>query len=182
MEATTQQTVLAAVAVCQFVAFVVAGLVAYHQARSHIGLRRLQSTLAIVRYVESLDITYARWFAYEHHEQIDAELEKHFNSEFERLNAIDSLIKKLSGGELNIHKYLFPVVALNVAGYLIENHVEEDIISALLASTFLRTWEAYKRFIEYRRVSRFMPDEKLPPTKYAHYLENIVNRIGLKSS
>jgi len=178
MTATTQQIILAVVAVTQLVAFLIACAIAFRQAHSHVGMRRLQSTLAVLRYVEDRDLSRTRWFAYEHHSEIEHELQNVYDSEFARLHAIDDQISKLSGGKLDLQSYLYPVVTLNIAGYMAEKKlIEPDVIPCLLASTFVRTWEAYRPFIEYRRSHRFSKEKRLPASGYGRYLERAVQRI-----
>lgn len=170
------------VSVVQLLVVIGAAVIAYHQVRSHIDLRRLQSTVAVLRYLENKQMSRARWFAYKHHERIDAVLRDATKPPFDTLATVDQMVRELSadhsGGEqFDIHDYLYPVVALNIVGYMIKKRlVDQDIVSEHLASTFLRTWEAYGCFIKYRRTTRFSV-RQLPPSKYGWYLQEIAESI-----
>jgi hypothetical protein len=178
MQATTQQAIVAIVAIVQLFVVAVAAVIALLQARSHIALRRFQTTLEMLRLAQSKEVSRARWFAYECHEEIERELNKPFESEFKRLHAVDETIAKLSQGNFDLHDYLYPILLLNLTGFMItEKLVEPKIVLKELGSTFLRTWEAHKTFIHYRRKQRFLVNERLPRSFYGHYLEAMVKRI-----
>jgi hypothetical protein len=178
MLATTQQTILATVAIFQLLVVAIAAGIALLQARSHIALRRFQCTLEILRFAGSKELSRARWFAYEHHQTIDRELDKTFQSEFDRLRALEDVIAQLSHRKLDLADYVYPISVLNLTGFMIEkNLVEDRVLLEELGSTFLRTWEAYKTFIDYRRKHRFLVNERLPPSTYGYYLEAIVRSI-----
>lgn len=148
-------------------------------------IRRLQSIGSILRYIEDRDISRARWFAYQYHERLEALLDQPFDDEFKRMAAIDEQIHKLSAYKLDLQAYLYPVIALNIVGYLImQGYVEGDIVPEMLDSTFLRTWRVYKKFIEHRRANRILPEadgsqypahDTFPAeSKYGKYLEAVV--------
>lgn len=150
-------------------------------------MRRLQSIGAILRFIEGRDVSCARWFAYEHHEAIESLLRRDYPNEFARRHALDGLIRAKSkeqlGKELDIQEFTYPIVALNIVGYFIaKGYVENDIVTEMLGSTFVRTWRAYRCYIEYRRTHRVGLQEdgiedRLPETKYAYYLEKVVQDV-----
>ena len=157
-----------------------ASAVALMQLKEATRARRLQSILAIFRYVDDADLRRARWFAYQHIDAINKLLVKPFSSEWERRKQINKLIHRLSDGAVDLQRFDLALNAMNNVAYLIRDKQVpyEAVVPANLQTTFLRVHCRFEPYIKYRRSgkTRFgLPMNE--PSLYACHLIWIVEEI-----
>ena len=154
---------------------------------AHSKNRRLQSLLAVLEQLRDEVVNRARWFAYEHHAEINDILErKTFMNEFERLRELDQFIRNQSGSQLDLQKYRHGLRTINMIAFLIRRgYVHRSVVPEYPATTLLRSHEYFRGWIRYRRTIGRIPlrilDEKpaetRKPSLYCQHLEGLAASI-----
>lgn len=152
------------------VAVVVTARIYYAQLRAMTQARELESLLAIMDYVDRLDLRKARYLFLEYGSELRALFDVPFSWDSRR--KINQRIAELSGGELTIHNIDLTLNALNNVSYLVRNgYAPADTAEAFMKNSLLHAWYAFEPYIQHRRAR---PDTIGEPSRYAEHFEWIV--------
>ena len=170
------------------VAVLVAGsLIGILQIRAHRKNRHMQSLLAVLGLLQDETVSQARWFAYEHHTEIDELLTSPIASEAERRRKLDQFIIANSKEGLNLDKYRHGIQTINLVAFLIRNgYVHSSVVPEYLAASIERMYIHFKGWIVYRRtIGRIpigtpdsRPTSKQVRSRYCEHLEKLAGSIG----
>lgn len=164
-------TVVAAIAV------VITVVIYQRQLEAMTKARQLDSLVVIMKYVEDLGLRKARYFMFEHGDQL-----RHlFNIPFswDARRAIDGRVRELSGNELGIHDIDLALNALNNVCFLVRHgYAPPETIDAFLKNSLLHAWHAFEPYAHHRRRR---PDTIGEPSQYAAHLEWVVHNMCERS-
>src|SRR5687767_3493872 len=157
-------TVVAAVAV------LVTALIYFGQLRAMTKGRQLESLLVIMRYADDLELRRARYFMFEHREQLAPLFAAPCSRDSRK--AIDERIRVLSSGELTIYNIDLSLNALNNICFLIRyDYAPPDAVNAFMKNSLLHAWQNFELYIRHRRTRK---DDIAEPSRYAERLEWVV--------
>jgi len=159
------------ITVATFVAVVFATLIYRGQLRAMNRARDLESLLAILKYVDDLELRQARYFMNEHAE----ELRKLYIAPFtlDKRRAIDAKIRELSSGSLELHNIDLCLSSLNNICYFIRyDFAPADLSDGLLENTLIHAWDVFKEYVSYRRTRE---SDKNLPSRYAEQFEWVID-------
>jgi hypothetical protein len=162
-------TIVAAIVV------VITAAIYWFQLRSMRKARELESALVILRYIDDIETTRARWFMYEHAGSIYNLFD---DSPFwENRRRLRRHINKLSGGLTSLEQVEQSISVLNHIAVLIEEgHVSRELIPKYLSSTFLHCWKIFQPYIEHTRRGR--ETISTVQSNFGRHFENVVKQIG----
>jgi hypothetical protein len=157
-------TVLAALTV------VVTAWIYYRQLNATHKNRELESIMLVLRYIDDLRLRRARYFVYQHTEQLREILGG--DSSWNKREAIDQKIRELSKNEVELHDVDLWLNALNNICFLVkQQYIPADVVSGLMKNTLLHCWHAFHPYIQLRRRRE---DDIGEPSMYAKHFEDIV--------
>jgi len=152
------------------VAVVFTAWIYYGQLKAMTKARQLDSILVILSYFDDIELRRARYFVYEHAEDLRSLFDKPFSWENQRL--IDEEVKRLSGDKVELHKIDLWINALNNICFLVrEGYAPPEVVSGFMKNTLLHCYNAFAPYIEQRR-ARVDPIGE--PSVYATHLEWVV--------
>lgn len=157
-------TVVAAIAV------VATAIIYQRQLEAMTKARQLESLLVIMKYVEDIDLRRARYFMFEHVDELRSLFDQPFS--WDTLREIESRVRALSSGAIGIHEIDLSLNALNNVCFLIrQEYAPTEAVDAFMKNSLLRAWHAFEPYIKHRRQR---PDTIGEPSQYAVHLEWVV--------
>lgn len=176
MSAIEVVSVIASIATVVAAGAVVATAVIYfRQLGAMTKSRELDSVVAILNYVDDLQLRRARYLMLEHHEDFRTLFDETYTMQSRR--AVDARIRELTAGEVTVHHIDLALNAFNNVCFLLRFGYAPDDAGILVRNSLLRAWDAFRPYIFYRR-SR--PGPVGEPSQYGAHFEWVVcNKYGV---
>lgn len=138
--------------------------------------RQLDSLVVIMKYLEDRSLRLARYFMFEHGDELRHLFDVPFSWEARR--AFDRHVRELSGNELGIHDIDLALNALNNVCFLVRHeYAPQEVVDAFLKNSLLHAWHAFEPYVHHRRRR---PDKIGEPSRYAVHLEWVVRNMCMK--
>lgn len=163
---------IAAVAACVSVAVIaITAAIYWRQLLTMNKSWQLQSTLAMLRYLDDEELLRLRWFFYEHHDKLQDLLHPDLSTTFswEVRDRWNATLRQLSDGSVDFHKLGALIHALDNIAFLVnEGYVPYDpIVSNIMENTFRAGASLFGDYIRYRQ---HVETQILPNAKTADYV------------
>ncbi|MBI3664607.1 MAG: hypothetical protein HY236_00005 [Acidobacteria bacterium] len=154
-------------------AVVVTATIYYGQLKAMKEARQLQSILAIINYLDDIDLRRARYFMFEHGERLRTLLDTPFS--WDTRKVIDQKVRELSSGQLGLINIDLCLNSLNNICFLVrQGYAPPAVVDTLMKNSLLRAWYAFGPYIRHRR-SR--SDAIGLPSWYAQHIEWVAENM-----